>query len=619
MCGIAGGLHICRDKLKNALYAIAHRGPDALNFRQNPTGEVSLGHVRLAIIDLDESANQPMDCTRTGNILTFNGEIYNFRAVRQELKKLGWDFHTKSDTEVLLAAYGEWGINCLARLNGMFAFALYDNKRKQIVLARDRIGKKPLYYSLYKQQLIFASEIKALLAMRPEIPRDIDEQALNEYLGLGYIPGEMTIFSQVRKLKPAHYAVFEIASKRFTSFRYWNLPIPRNEPLKENEAAEELESLLLDAVKIRMESDVPIGVCLSGGLDSSLIAAMIARENPALTAFTVHFPVTKYDESFIASQLANWTGSAHSILSVDGKEWEMLDDLAFQFDEPFADSSLLPTFALSNAMRQHVTVAISGDGGDELFAGYDYYLQTLKDSQIERVPRILRRLLSPIHKLMPLGTTGKNWLRRLPHDGTDRFLFMSYSQEERKTPLVHNEIQNRLRKYVPDQYRRDLLTWIMNQEGCESLSTLQQITRLDFFGYLPDDILVKVDRASMLNSLEVRSPMLDYRIAEFAFSLPDCLRIGSIPVAIRKFLLKRIAKKYLPLDFPFERKQGFCIPESEWFRGMWGNKALNEINDSLLISKSNIRRILEKHLKTGRCGRSLFQAVMLDKWLKVYK
>lgn len=615
MCGIVGGIGIGKSCLEKALQKIAHRGPDANGIYISANYEVMIGHVRLSIIDLNAAANQPMICQRTGNVIAFNGEIYNFRAVRKVLEKNGWVFKTRSDTEVLLAAYGEWGADCLRHLNGMFAFAIYDPARRRIFIARDRIGKKPLYYTLQNSLFSFASELKALLVARPDIPKKVDDEALNEYMGLGYIPGDLSVYQEIRKLKPAHYAIYDLLSGKLDSFRYWDLPLPPDNAVDEDDAAEELESLLIDAVRIRLESDVPIGIFLSGGLDSSLITAMVARENPDIIALTASFPVIKYDETPIARQVAEYVGVKHHVLSVDNAHWGLLDKLGVQFDEPFADSSLLPTYIISEAIHKHVTVALSGDGGDELFGGYDYYGLTRQEAWVESIPLLLRKIASSLQGRLPLGTRGKNFLRRLPYNGVERFMQLAFLSEDIGMSFLKEDFQSRLNRFPRDHYRSELLNHLSRTETDIPLSTLQQMTRLDFYSYLPDDILVKVDRASMLTSLEVRSPLLDYRTAEFAFKLPDSLRFNG---ETRKYLLKKIARKYLPADFPYEKKQGFSIPESEWFRGPWHAYIDDIAKSGGMLNFQNIKKIAALHRETGRCGRTLFMAAMLARWQSEY-
>ena len=379
MCGIAGGTQVTEAGMTAALGLLKHRGPDAQCAWHERGVEIAFGHTRLAIIDLNTAANQPMVCPRTGNVLVFNGEIYNFRVLRQELIGLGWEFRTRSDTEVLLAAYGQWGTDCLARCNGMFAFVLYDARGRRLFAARDRAGKKPLYYTLWNGQFVWASELKAILALRPEAPRVLDEAALRDYMDIGYIQGERSIYRDIRKLLPAHYGIYDLQERTWRMERYWNLPTPGSDCIDAEEAAEKLEYLLADAVRLRLESDVPIGILLSGGLDSCLVAAFAARENPDLVAYTAQFPIARYDETPVAQRVAEWIGIKHRVVPVEASESASLEALGRQFDEPFSDSSLLPTYLVSRAINQHVKVALSGDGGDELFGGYQFYRQVYSE------------------------------------------------------------------------------------------------------------------------------------------------------------------------------------------------------------------------------------------------
>jgi asparagine synthase (glutamine-hydrolysing) len=593
-----------------------HRGPDASGIWIDGGGRVGFGHARLSIIDLDPAANQPMVCGKTGNVVSFNGEIYNYRAVRTELMRLGWQFRTRSDTEVLLAAYGEWGTACLQRLNGMFAFSIFDSHASTIFLARDRVGKKPLYYSFWRQRLCWASELKGLFSLSPEIPRDINYPALKEYADLNYIPGELSIYRHVQKLLPAHYAVYDLQREKLTISRYWELPAPGDDEVSEDAAAEELEELLRDAVRIRLESDVPVGAFLSGGLDSSLITALALKEKPNLVTYTAQFPIALFDETPIAARVATWIGARHNVLPVDAEDGIALEKLGYQFDEPFADSSLLPTHLVSRAIRQHVTVALSGDGGDELFAGYEHYSASKSESRWDRIPLVLRSAAANLSRLMPLGTRGKNYLRRLPYDGIERFMFMGRSPEDMRISPYASTISQELDVLPSDNYRQSILEELKRPGVGKPLTLLQLMTRLDFYSYLPDDILVKVDRASMLTSLEVRSPLLDYRIVEFVFKLPDRLRFNGVT---RKYLLKKVARKYLPPDFPYERKRGFSIPEAAWFKGKWRRNVESISADAWLMSRDRISEILRIHDKSGRCGRLLFGVLMLSEFQKHWR
>jgi asparagine synthase (glutamine-hydrolysing) len=610
MCGIAGGTRILCENMQPALNVIRHRGPDAQGIWFDDDGRVGLGFVRLAIIDLAARANQPMVCPKTGNVLVFNGEIYNFRAVRQELSALGWEFRTTSDTEVLLAAYGEWQQDCLKRLNGMFAFALYDPRSRRIFLGRDRVGKKPLYYTTWRGEITWASEIKALLALRPEIPRILDRNALKEYMDLGYIPGELSIYKHIRKLPPAHCAAFDLESRELSVRRYWQLPQPTTTSIREEDAVEELEALLRDAVRLRLESDVPIGTMLSGGVDSGLITALTAKENPDVVAYTAQFPVVEYDETPTAKRVAEWVGVRHKIIPVEEAEKSNLDGLGTQFDEPFDDSSLLPTYLVSKAISQDIKVALSGDGGDELFAGYKLYGMVMEEMQYERIPRLVRTAVSPMHHLLPVGTRGKNFLRRMVHSGADRFRMLYVEPNHLTVSPLRADVECVLTDLPLDNFRHNIQRELEAEARTNpAMTLLQQMTRLDFLCYLPDDILVKVDRASMFTSLEARAPLLDYRIVEFAYRLPDCLRLNGVT---KKYLLKQVARKYLPPDFPFEKKVGFSIPEAEWFKGDWADLLKTMLEQpSTLIDSSRVAQIQALHNQTGRYSRVLFKTMML--------
>ena len=517
-----------------------------------------------------------------------------------------------------MAAYGEWGTGCLTKCNVMFAFVLYDVKLGRLFAARDRAGKKPLYYTLWNGQFVWASELKALLALLPSVPRILDQQALRDYMDIGYIQGERTVYRDIHKLLPAHYGIYNLQTQAFTTTRYWSLPSAGSETIDDDEAAERLEWLLADSVKLRLESDVPIGILLSGGLDSCLVAAIAARQNPDLVAYTAQFASTQYDETPVAQSVAKWIGVKHQVVPIDSMESVNLKALGRQYDEPFADSSLLPTYLVSKAINQHVKVALSGDGGDELFGGYQFYRQVYSEMKWERVPRSLRALASPLHHLMPLGAPGKNLMRRFRYDGVDRYRESSLSLEYIPRSPLFPAVAQQLSCLPSDSVRRAYqLELELEGRSNPAMTLLQQMTRLDFLTYLPDDILVKVDRASMLTSLEVRCPLLDYRIVELAFSLPDRLRYDGV---VRKVLMKRVGRKYLPLDFPFDKKQGFVMPIGEWFRGEWRSLLQRVLETgSCLLNQAGVARIQAMHDRTGRYGDYLFRLLMLAQFEQNYR
>lgn len=544
----------------NAVQKLVHRGPDDHGLWWSSDHRVALAHRRLSIVDLSPLGHQPMYLAERGLSVVFNGEIYNHRALRDELVLLGFAFRSDSDTEVLLAAYAYWGEECLARFNGMFAFALYDSFRQSLFLARDRAGEKPMFYRVAEGCLQFASELKPLLT-NPANPRRIDAEALDCYLTMGYVPGERCILQGFNKLPPAHALHFDLRSGQTKVWRYWKLPAPPAEEGVSDEAAllDELETLLEEAVRGQMVADVPVGVLLSGGVDSSLVTAMAVRASSQVQTFSVGFPrAGELDETDHARLIARYFGTRHTELMAEDATVDLLPRLARQFDEPMADSSMIPTFLVSQLVRQHCTVALGGDGGDELFGGYGHYLRLLSMQQkLGAIPRSLRKAVAQsAEKLLPVGVKGRNYLQGLGLDLNDSMSSPSltnyFDMTTRKSlmasqpgwPLVAEDV---LKGRVPAH--QDLL---------------QRATRMDFENYLAEDILVKVDRASMLNSLEVRAPFLDHRLIEFAYGkVPSCLKAT---IKDRKILLKRLTSRVLPPEFDRQRKQGFSIPLERWLK-----------------------------------------------------
>jgi len=615
MCGIVGiasnHRSESRDWLTSASDAISHRGPDASGQWWSPDGCVGLAHRRLAIIDLSPAGHQPM-VDRTGRChIVFNGEIYNYRDLKRELLGLGYQFNSESDTEVLLAAYQQWGEACLSRLNGMFAFALHDADRQCLLLARDRVGEKPLYYWAREGAISFASELKALM-LDPALERRVDPSSLSCYLGLGFVPGNRSILGQVRKLPPAHALRFDLPAGAITIRRYWSPPSQViGEPERsEDELLTELEVLLQEAVQRQLVADVPVGILLSGGLDSSIVTALAARGGSKVRTFTIRFPGGgRHDESEHARRVAAHFGTDHSTLDAESSTVDLLPILARQFDEPLNDSSMVPTFLVSRLIRQHCTVALGGDGGDELFGGYTHYDRILKlYERFGGLPRPLRRAAAAMGThLLPIGFKGRNWIQALDVDfAHDVPLIASYFDFPSRQELLG-----------ADNGAGELF-WSNATPASGDL--IERATRMDFENYLPEDILVKVDRASMLNSLEIRAPMLDLEVVEFAFQkVPSRLKTTS---SARKILLRSLAKKLLPPSFDVARKQGFSIPISNWLEsGPW----LDFFKDVLLDSQQTTfnHRFIERLFKGQSAGRSngerLFGLVMFELWRREYK
>jgi asparagine synthase (glutamine-hydrolysing) len=596
--------------------AMRHRGPDDAGEWWSADGCVGVGHRRLAIIDLSPGGHQPMQDAGGDLCIVFNGEIYNFADLRQELSAKGQAFRTHSDTEVILAAYREWGTDCLSRLNGMFAFALYDSRRRQLFLARDRAGEKPLFYASAHGVLRFASELKGLMA-DPALPRRIDPEALDCYLAMGFVPGERSMLQGVRKLPPAHALVFDLASGGSRLWRYWQLPEPSDAAAKgeadEAGLLDELEALLEDAVRRQLVADVPVGILLSGGVDSSLVTAMAVRAAPKVKTFTIRFPgFGKYDETEHARLIARHFGTEHVELVAGESTVDLLPLLAWQFDEPMVDSSMIPTYLVSRLVREHCTVALGGDGGDELFGGYPQYSRLLWLQQhLGGIPQYLRSAAAnAAEALLPVGFKGRNWLQGL---GTDL---------KSGLPLIASvfDREARLRLMAGQSAWKLAAERIREQRIPESTDLLQRATRMDFGNYLAEQILVKVDRASMLNSLEVRAPLLDYRLIEFAFGkVPSHLKATA---SSRKILLKKLAARVLPREFDQQRKQGFSIPLDSWLQsGPWKTFFRETLlgSDKTLFEHKAVNELLAGQEKGRVNSERLFALVLFELWRREYR
>jgi asparagine synthase (glutamine-hydrolysing) len=616
MCGIVGVGQTAPDKDRRWLAAgreaMSHRGPDDAGEWWSADGRVGLAHRRLSVIDLSPAGHQPMHDVTGALSIVFNGEIYNFGDLRDELIAKGHGFRSDSDTEVIMAAYREWDTDCLVRFNGMFAFALYDSQRKAMFLARDRAGEKPLFYYHVGGELRFASELKALLA-DPTLPRRIEPESLDCYLSMGYVPGERCILQGFNKLPPAHALRFDLHTAQSKVWRYWQPPeLPdADRPQDEGALLDELEVLLADSVRRQMVADVPVGVLLSGGVDSSLITAMAVRASTKVQTFTIGFPgYGKLDETEHARLIARHFGTRHTDLMAEDASADLLPRLARQFDEPMVDSSMIPTFLVSQLVRQHCTVALGGDGGDELFGGYGHYsrLQWMQ-RRLGLIPRPLRQGIAlAAGKFLPMGFKGRNWAQGL---GVD----------------LNNELPQIASRFDATA-RRHLLAeqpgWPLIAESVfksrvpPTADVLQRATRMDFANYLAEDILVKVDRASMLSSLEMRSPLLDYRMIEFAFGkVPSRLKATSTE---KKILLKRLTARVLPAEFDCQRKQGFSIPLSEWLKGGAFRSLFNEVlrDPQCIFDSSTVDGLLRGQDKGRNNGERLFSLVLFELWRREY-
>ncbi|MFN5600336.1 MAG: asparagine synthase (glutamine-hydrolyzing) [Gemmatimonas sp.] len=621
MCGIVGSIGfrepINPELLNRQRDALSHRGPDSCGTWISSDQRVGLGHRRLAIVDLSDAGHQPMIHRHSGTVITFNGEIYNFRELRAELGHLGHRFVSGSDTEVILAAYAEWGADCVTRLQGMFAFALYDPGRSRLLLARDRAGEKPLFFHHSPALLAFASEAKALLC-DPRISRTVKRASINEYLAYGYVTGENTMFADIHRLLPGHIMTIDVTSGECASTRYWTVPSleQRATDVSPEEIEERTEALLTQAVSRQLMADVPVGVLLSGGVDSSLVTAIAAQTSAQrLRTFTARFPGhQEFDEGPYARMVADYLGTEHVELETPPATPELLLSLVAQFDDPIADSSMIPTYLVSREIRRHATVALGGDGGDELFGGYLRYPALIRHERLRRtIPRWARRLAMRIgDAVIPEGTRGRGTLESLAGDiGTsianagrifraDERVQLSAAIRDLPASALHS----------PEQIRHVRFS--------DRLSPIQRATANDFTSYMVDDVLVKVDRASMLTSLEVRAPFLDVGVVNYAFGgVPDHLKVAE---GARKIMLRLIGTKLLPPRLDLTRKQGFSIPLEAWMHGAWRSlvdETCGDSRDGLVDQRALLA--YQKLLKEGKpVGERMFTLLFLRLWERHY-
>jgi asparagine synthase (glutamine-hydrolysing) len=617
MCGICGmtsttGEAVMPETIAAMAATMRHRGPDDCGEWVSADGRVAFGHRRLSIIDLSPAGRQPMvDATGTLTV-TFNGEIYNFAELRAQLAAAGHRFWTATDTEVILEAYRRWDTDCVQHFRGMFAFAVHDATRKRIFLARDRAGEKPLFYSHCNGRLAFASELKAMMTI-PGFARTVDPDALNSYLAYGYVAGAHSIFKGVTKLQQGHAATLDLESDELKVWPYWQLPDRQDDvAATDDELVEELHAMLLGSVRRQLVADVPVGVMLSGGLDSSLIAAMAASaSSKPVKTFNISFPGhADLDEAPFARLVARHLATDHTELAAEAATVDLLPALAKQFDEPLGDSSLVPTYLVSRLIRQHATVALGGDGGDELFGGYIHYDWVRRQELVRRVaPAPLRSTMSAAAKLIPVGVRGRNYLRGV--SGNVDWSLTSANQffdvDWRRRLLAPSGI-------FPDQLPENLKVALAHGSSATGRSMA-----VDFRSYLVDDILVKVDRASMLASLEVRAPLLDAPIIEFAFGrVPDHLRNWK---GERKVILRRLAKRLLPPQLDVTRKQGFALPLDAWFRGNWGSYMCEVLSqaDPQIFDRRTIDSIVAGQRKGRLNSHRVFALTMFELWRREYK
>jgi asparagine synthase (glutamine-hydrolysing) len=620
MCGITGILHfdkhrqVEQNQLKKMTDIIQHRGPDDEGYFID--NNIGLGFRRLSIIDL-KSGHQPL-CDNNGRYwITFNGEIYNFQEQREILKKKGYIFRTNSDTEVIVNLYAEYKEKCVDYLRGMFAFVIWDKKEKELFGARDRFGIKPFYYYMDNEKFVWGSEIKSINASK-DIKKDIDAEALDSYFAYGYIFNSMSIFKQIRKLKPGHcFLLKPFKDKHLVTQKYWEINFEQDYSKSEAYWKEAVREILLESVKMRMISDVPLGAFLSGGVDSSSVVALMATlSKQPIKTFSIGFKEEKYNELKYARQLADLYQTKHHEMIVEPESIDLLPKLVHAYDEPFADSSSIPTYYVSKFAREHVTVALSGDGGDELFAGYNSYAKmlALRNNPINN--RFTNKpLFGNINKLLPDYFYGKGYSFYLSKNKNYIGAYFCMWKDYERKKLFSYDINQKLGSYSSEE----LKVSILNKIDATFISRMQG---LDMKTYMAEDILAKVDRASMMNSLETRVPILDHKLAELSFTIPWKFKINKTS---KKHILKEAMKDLLPPDILSHKKQGFGVPLTIWFKGELRSYAFDNLQskDANLydyVNKNYVNTVLGNHQKGIRdYSGKLWSLLFFNEWLKQNK
>jgi asparagine synthase (glutamine-hydrolysing) len=629
MCGICGMIGLgdasgfgpeVVDRMRRVL---GHRGPDeqGVHVAQFHTdgrpGRVGLGHARLSIIDL-ATGHQPLANEDETVWIVFNGEIYNFQELRPDLEARGHVFRTHCDTEVIVHLYEEYGVKCLQRLRGMFAFAIWDARKQQLFCARDRLGQKPFCYRTESKRFIFGSEIKAIL-QADDVPRDVDLEGLHHYLTYQYVPHPLTMFRDIHKLPPAHYLLWK--GGQVETHEYWRPNYSVGERLSEGEYVERLKELLEESVRLRLISDVPLGAFLSGGMDSSIIVGLMAKlSNAPVKTFAIGFEEKRYDELEFARAVAKHFKTDHQEFIVRPDAVDIIPKLVWHYDEPFADSSAIPTYYVSQMTRQHVTVALTGDGGDEGFAGYPRYRAISLAQKFDRLPGFLRKgLAGKWWEKIPVSVEQKTFRRRLQR----LFLALNMSPRERYARWCAIFDDSRKHALYSDDMlarMRDIPSWKIfdaEYDKVPDIDFLGQTTFVDFMRYMPDDLCCKVDVASMSHSLECRAPFLDHKLVEFIGTIPTDLKLRGRNA---KYLLKRAYGGMLPPQICSRKKMGFGVPIAEWFRG----ELQDYLRDALLsdaalqrgyFNPAAVRALVDEHTSSKvDHGYRLWSLLMFELW-----
>lgn len=618
MCGINGVFHYRggtadRELVTRQARVQRHRGPDDRDVWCE--GPAALGQRRLAIVDLSQGGHQPMPNEDRTVWVTYNGEIYNWPEVKPGLLARGHRLRGNSDTEMLLHLWEEKGAALLDDLRGMFAFALYDTGKRTLLLARDRLGKKPLFYHDDGERIVFASELKSLM-LDPSVPREVDRRSIADFLTFQYVPSPQSIFSGVRKLPPGHRLVCDANGPRVE--RYWSLPVGRDPSITPDEAVERLRALLTESVRMRLMSDVPLGAFLSGGIDSSAVVALMAQVSPGrVRTFSIGFDDAETSELAHAREVANHLGTEHHEFVVRPRALDLMPRLVWGMDEPFSDVSMIPTYHVAEMARQHVTVALSGDGGDEAFAGYVTYPWAERYARFDAVPAPLRRLLDGPAAALPAGHALGRKLHRMSLDSGSRHLeAMSHFDPRELAGVLSADLRAATRTHDP--YRA---AWAVWDRARRVVGPVPALLALDAQTYMTDDVLVKVDRTSMLNSLEVRAPLLDHVVLEYVAKLPYEFKQRN---GVSKWALREVARPLLPPGILERGKQGFGVPLRSWFGREFGTLAREVLSDRRARERGWLDPAgVERVLAAAAAGRErapaqAFTLVCLELWAQAW-
>ena len=589
MCGITGYIDFNKQTSKGILEAMTnsldHRGPDGngVDLHSESQFQVGFGHRRLSIIDLTENGKQPMQFNQFS--ITFNGEIYNYKEITKELEQLGHIFNSSSDTEMILHAYSQWGSSCLGKFIGMFAFVIYDKEKQEVFCARDRVGVKPFFYYWNEGLFLFGSELKAF-HQHPSFQKEINLDAVAAFMQYGNVPTNHCIFQNCSKLKPGHYLLFDLKTKKYNSQRYWNVYDAYNSPkqcISMEEAKVGTETILQSAFEYRMVSDVPVGVFLSGGYDSACVTALLQKDRTdKLKTFTIGVSDIGLNEAPYAKDVAKHLGTDHHEYECTQKEAiDLIDDLPYYYDEPFADSSALPTTLVSKMAKEKVTVALSADGGDEIFAGYNRYDYLIRyGNKLNKIPGFARKSIAGLMNVIPSNSIPVLKNKYNFHNRYEKLkgIMKDPSPEKIMLSLSQQYTDEQIKVVLKDSVHVLDTAYISNGLKKETFSPLAYMMAIDYQTYLVDDIMQKVDRATMSVSLEGREPFLDHRIIEWAATLPDNFKYHN---GVKKHILKEIVHQYIPKEMMDRPKMGFAIPIAKWM-----NEELKERIDSFINEKN---------------------------------